>query len=414
MVEIAPTGFAKTSVVAHAGVTWMTCYKHYREILYISGSHDFACYRLRVVRTELETNERIQRDFDISPGSVWRDDELSTSNDVRVLARGKGSQIQGMRPDIIILDDIEDDEDVRSEIKRAHLWEWLNVIVFNRLAPGGRIFVIGSLISKLSYLNKLIDKDAQDRGWKRRIFKAQINGKSSWPERFNNEQIEDRKRDLKGMPGVFEALYQADVSQIQKYHFKMDWLRYWETLPSDKFPLFAFVDPAVGTDIHNDFTAISVGGMDLQNQLWLVEFIKKRFNVETLELFDVLIALYDRYQLKGIGIETNGFQKFLKVFFDMKCKTLGKFPNIIEVKHDSTKSKEARISSLAPMFQSGKILIHREHYGLISELEGYPEVETDDGLDSLAGLKDIVVPGKLNANTGVPRQYRPMNPVINF
>jgi predicted phage terminase large subunit-like protein len=415
IVEIAPTGFAKTSIVGFCAPLWIACYRHYNEVLYISGSGDFAAGRLRRVRAELENNEYIRQDFDLKPGSIWRDDELELSNGVRLLARGKGSQVQGMRPDIIILDDLEDDKEVRSEIERAHLWEWLNLIVFNRLAPGGRIFVIGSLISKLSYLNKLISPDAESRGWQHRIFKAQDKqGRSVWRERFSDIDIENRKRELSGMPGAFEALYQADVSMIQKYTFNMNWVRYWNVLPDDNFPLYAYIDPAVGVDIHNDYTAISIGGMDAQNNLYLVDFIKKRFNVESLELFDVLLALYDRYKLKGIGIETNGFQKFLKVFFDMKCKQVGKFPNIIEVNNSSLRTKEARISSLAPMFQSGKLLINRSHIGLITELEGYPEVDTDDGLDSLAGLKDIIVPGKLNANKGQPHRYQPRNPYINI
>jgi predicted phage terminase large subunit-like protein len=412
--EIAPTGFAKSSIVSHAAVCWITAYAHYGEVLYISGSHEFACARLRIVRNEIESNELLRADFGLDQGEVWKDDELIVNNKVRILARGKGSQIQGMRPDVIILDDLEDEEDVRSELKRAHLDEWLNLIVYNRLAPQGRIIAIGSLISKLCYLNKLTSKDAEERGWNHRIFKAQDNGKSIWPERFTYSDLEDRKRSLTGMAGAFDALYQADVSKIQKYTFQMDWLRYWDKLPDDKLPMYAFVDPAVGVEVHNDYTAIAVGGLDLQGNLWVVDFIKKRFNVETLELFNVLFGLYDRWQLKGIGIETNGFQKFLKVFFERECARLRKYPSITEVKHDSKTSKEMRISSLAPLFQSGKIILHRNQFDLIAEIESYPEVETDDGLDALQGLKEMVVPGKLTANYGQIPRYQVGNRSINF
>ena len=416
---VAPTGFGKSCVISFAAPLWMTCYQHYKQILYISASGGFASDRVRAIRAEVENNELLKQDFGLKPGELWKDDEIfitvgDDKDAIRIMSRGKGSQTQGMRPDMVLLDDLEDDEAVRSETKRAHLKEWLNLVIFNRITPQDRIFVIGSLLSKLSYINNLLGVEGKQQGWTGRVYKAQVGGRSTWQERFSDEDIETRKRDLLGMPGAFEAMYQADVSKIQKYTFQSIWLRRWDRLPSDRFPLFAYIDPAVGENIHHDFTAISVGGMDLQNNLWVVDFIKKRFNVETLELFNLLFAWYDRYKLKGIGIETNGFQKFLKVFFDLECKRLGKFPSIIEVVNGGKTNKAMRIASLAPLMQQGKIIVGRHHHELIAEVEGYPEVENDDGLDSLAGLKDLAVPGKISSNRGVAPRYQPSNPSIGF
>jgi len=412
---IAPTGFGKSSVIGFAVPIWASCYKKANEILYVSASGRFAEEKLRRIRMEIESNEDLQRDFDLSPGPVWRDDEIILSNGVRTIARGMGSQITGMRPNLIILDDIEDDETVRSEVKRAHLWEWLNIVIFNRVGPGDRILVIGSLISRLSFLHKLIGKEAEARGWRSRVFTATEGGLSTWDERFSTNDLEDRRRELAGLPGVYEALYSADVGGYEKYAFKKDWLAYYTNAP-DRLRVFTVVDPGAGEKEGDSYTAIvTVGVHPDTGYIYVLDVIKRRYNVQTLELFGAMFMVYDTFRPIKFGIESVVFQKYLGPFFLKECRERGKTPNVVELKRDNRVSKDQRIRSLSHWFEEGKILIRPDMYALIAEYEAYPDCATVDVLDALSmAVNDMVSKGGTSSNRGSPPMYKASNRIINF
>lgn len=412
---IAPAGFGKSSVVTFACPIYMACMhtgKEPLEILLISASSEFAEYRLRHIRYLIESNEDIQRDFNIQPGIVWRDNEIILSNGVRIMARGKGSQITGMRPDVILCDDIETEDEAKSEVERAHLKEWWYATLLNRPAPSGRIIIIGSISSKLAWMNEFTTETAQKAGWTTKQY-ATRDCKTIWEEKWSNAELEHKRLELAPYPGMYEALYEADVSQIQKYAFKKEWLRYFDRVP-DNLNVFTVVDPAIGESLDHDFTAIVTGGIDVYGNIFLLDIIKKRFNLETLEMFGALFTIYEVFRPIRIGFESVAFQKYVKLFFESECKKRCKFPSVVEIKHDTQKTKAMRITSLAPIAQSGSLFIKQNMYDFISEWESYPEVHHDDVLDAASMLKDIAMPRASSSNKGFVPKYQPSNARINF
>jgi predicted phage terminase large subunit-like protein len=408
---IAPTGFGKSSVVSLAIPVWAACYAHYQEILIVSATSEFANYRLRLIKNEMVNNDMIVNDFGIGTSDIWRENEIVLNNGVRIVARGRGAQVTGMRPDLIIVDDIETEEQAKSEVERASLNEWFYKTLMNRPAPEGRIFMIGSISSRLAFLTSFVTEEARSV-WNTRIYKTnQCN--SIWQAKWSDDELRKKKVELAPYAGIYEALYEADVSQIAKYTFKKDWLRFYDTLP-EGLTKYTVVDPAVGEGVHNDYTAIVTVGVDQIGNTYILDVIKKRFNVEALDLFSALFMVYDVYRPVKIGIESIGFQKFIKVFFEQECRKRGKYPDIVEIKHESMKTKQARISSLAAMFQAGTIRLRRDMYDLLSEYEAYPEVEHDDVLDALSMVKDLAVPMAHSANRGRVPVYRVANAAINF
>jgi hypothetical protein len=93
----------------------------------ISDSGDQARALLEPIRDELTNNELLRRDFPHvcepadrrPPPSRWAADEIITRNGIRVTALGCRKRVRGLkqrehRPSLIILDDVESDEGVRS------------------------------------------------------------------------------------------------------------------------------------------------------------------------------------------------------------------------------------------------------------------------------------------------------------
>jgi predicted phage terminase large subunit-like protein len=410
---ISPTGFGKSSVVAFAYPVWLACYAKARRIILISSTSTFAERKLRDIKQVFETNEMIMTEFGICKSDTWTNSEIILNNGVQILALGKGSQITGERPDVIICDDIETEKEAKSEVERASLDYWWFASVMNRPnEPDGKIVLIGSISHKLAFLNRNFNNDEAKKVWSVSKYVTKDN-KTIWSDKWSDEALRRKEIELAPFPGIYAALYEADVSQIQRYAFKRDWLRFYEVVPKG-LNVFTAVDPAIGEAIHNDYTAIVTVGISVTGDIYILDVIKKRFNLDALELFGALFSVYDVFHPAKIGIESIGFQKFIKIFFEQEMRKRGKFPNILEIKHDTQRTKEARITSLAPSFQAGQIYIRQDMYDLVAEYDAYPEVEHDDVLDALSMVKDMSVPRAFTNNKGLIPRYKPTNSAINF
>ena len=133
-VVAAPRGHAKSTSLTFKGTIHAVVYgyKHYPII--ISDSSDQAEGFLDNIRVEFEENEAIREDFGDLTGKVWRSNVLVTSTNIKVEAIGSGKKIRGRkhrnwRPDLLILDDIENDENVRTPEQRAKLDSWFKKAV---------------------------------------------------------------------------------------------------------------------------------------------------------------------------------------------------------------------------------------------------------------------------------------------
>ena len=108
-------------------------YKHY--ILLLSDSSEQAEGFLDEIKTELEENADLIEDFGSLKGEkTWRSNGILTKNDIKVEAIGSGKKVRGRkhrnwRPDLIVLDDIENDENVNTPEQRKKLKSWFEKAV---------------------------------------------------------------------------------------------------------------------------------------------------------------------------------------------------------------------------------------------------------------------------------------------
>ena len=125
----APRGHAKSTTFTfkdsiHAAVYG---YKHYEIIL--SDSSEQAEGFLADIKTELEENAALREDFGDLEGRVWKSSVILLSNGSKIEAIGSGKKIRGRRhkqwrPDLILCDDIENDEGVRTAEQRQKTADW--------------------------------------------------------------------------------------------------------------------------------------------------------------------------------------------------------------------------------------------------------------------------------------------------
>ena len=125
----APRGHAKSTTFTfkdsiHASVY---AYKHY--ILILSDSSEQAEGFLADIKTELEENTGLKEDFGELEGKVWKSSVILLSSGVKIEAIGSGKKIRGRRhkqwrPDLIVCDDLENDENVNTPEQRKKLRDW--------------------------------------------------------------------------------------------------------------------------------------------------------------------------------------------------------------------------------------------------------------------------------------------------
>mgnify|MGYP000067067888 CR=1 FL=1 len=165
-----------------------------KNVLLVSKSFDNANELLMPFMANLESNQRIINDYGIQKrfGS-WEEGKFVTTGGVSFRAIGAGQSPRGtrndeVRPDMIIIDDLEDDEIARNEKRQNDQWKWIEEALIPTVSVSGNIRVVflGNIISKNGVMARA--KDICD---KFEVINIRDNdGKSTWPEKNSEEHID--------------------------------------------------------------------------------------------------------------------------------------------------------------------------------------------------------------------------------
>lgn len=176
--DVEPRGHGKSTKLTLGIPTWATCYRKKRFPLFISANYDTSKNFLGKNRKALESPD-ITEDFGPQPGPAWSAEELCTSTGIWLKCAGWKAGLRGMnkdtRPDLIILDDLEDKETMESLPMQRKLEDCFQNEI-GRLGDYNTDFIyVGTLLSEDSLLAKTMLNPA----WNAHVYKRVI----SFPER---------------------------------------------------------------------------------------------------------------------------------------------------------------------------------------------------------------------------------------
>ena len=439
----APRGHAKTSIVSTAYILWCICYGREPYIVMVSNTADQAKDLLSHIKRELEGNTRLIDDFPEvcetaarSGPPRWRKDEIITKNEVKVTAIGVGGSIRGRkhrqhRPTLIVLDDIENETDVRSPDQRAHIAEWFNKAIAKLGAATTNIIVVGTILHYDALLPTLVDP-TKSPGWHGLKYRAVI----SWAERQDLwqtwEGVYTHLVEYEGESGPavaerFFMAHQADMllgtqvlwPQHESYKalmeirirdgrasfdcekqneptnpedclFRESDLVFWDDQFKSEQELISAVgaggvmygacDPSLGKQgARHDDTAIIAVLRDSQTGIHYVldADIRKR---KPDEILDAVIRYHGIRKFQRFGFETNQFQDFLADELIKRSRASVQVP-VTKLQH--TTDKVLRIQTLQPLVSAGTIRFCRRHSVLLEQLRQFPHGAHDDGPDAL-------------------------------
>ena len=352
----APREHAKSTTVSFALPIHHICFKLAMFLVIFRESDAVAHINVDDIRQELETNERIREDFgDLVGTRKWSEGQFVTSNGVKVIARGRGGSARGLRhkehrPDLVIVDDIEDDELVESKLQREKLMRWFKRVVSNLVGPGGKIFVIGTILHHDSLLVNLLK---EQEVYVTRLWKAiKENGQPLWPSRWPLTRLLAKKKEVGAR--AFATEFQNEAGNEEDQIFGANVFRRFKDQDIDglKLDLVAAIDPAIGQKVKNDDTAIAVIGGHGGNYYILSMRLKK---LKITQQVEAIIATARAWpHLQKFGFETIAYQESLKQLVEEACRKDNLQIPCVAVEDLST-DKLKRIGTLAPLAEQGRI-----------------------------------------------------------
>ena len=202
--DAAPRGEAKSTLVTRLFSLWTVITGAKKFIVIAMDSIDQAYPMLEAIKAELEFNPRLKTDFPemCGQGRVWQAGTIVTASNVKIQVFSSGKKMRGMvhgafRPDLAILDDIENDEMVRNPDQRDKLEMWLKQTVLPLGAVGTKFDVI--YIGTILHYDSVLSRTLNNPFWSTRKFKAM----KRWPDRMD---LWDR----------WEELYRNDGAVLDK------------------------------------------------------------------------------------------------------------------------------------------------------------------------------------------------------
>jgi predicted phage terminase large subunit-like protein len=396
MVVAAPREFAKTTVCAFGYVLQQICFGRRRFILIGSDTEDLASDLTGYLYLELLYNERLHQDFgELVKGNKPVDDFV-TLNDIRVKARGRGQRLRGLkhkqcRPDLVILDDLENDTNVRNPEIVESILDWVKSAVYPSLDAGGSLMIIGTILRWRSALHLMLTSPEEPYcHFQRRIYRAlEEDGTSLWEARHPVARLKLQKQLMGTVAFNREKMNEPTPDGG---FFQEDWIHYYhpDSLKDRELVVVGFFDPSLETGAGSDYKAFVTLGWDRQEMVFCV--MDAVIQKTTLE--QVMRTICNRYQQFGhqlVGVEDNLFQRLLLKEFDRLGGERGLALPLKGITHRI--AKETRVASLSPLLERGKIRFIRGHSDqelLVEQLLYFPSRTLhDDGPDALEGAVDL-------------------------
>ena len=389
----APRGHGKSAIIAFGYVMWnLICNPENHFTIIISNNYANATKYLAPIKDEIENNKLLRAVCGDLKSDKWSENEAEFKHRKKVVVGGNEFKIRGQkfyehRPDLIIIDDAEDDELVRSDDRRENFEHWL----LYSLEPAmthtdvDKIVVVGTILHRASQLSKLMGGEGKYKNWYSKLYKALDDDRPLWPDHITKDWLlQEKEKD----PMKFAQEYLNNPIAYEHALFKEEYFdNYNDALLPKNLIINITVDLACTDKSYSDYTVILPCGIDSYGDIWVLPYKRVKY-ADPDKIIDELFNVYKQYKdnenwkFGKVGVEKVAFQRFFIKTFDRERKKRGmRFPVVeVEAKGD----KVTRISQLQPLFAAGDIHIRYDMHDLKNELIDFPRAMHDDISDALA------------------------------
>lgn len=373
------------------------------------------------LQAEFEANEQIKHDFGklVQMGS-WESGNFQTSSGAAFFALGKGQSPRGLRngphrPDYIVVDDIDDDEEVRNPRRVDNTVDWILRALIPAMGKNiTRFIMVNNRIAKYSVLALLADNPTFHH---RKVNALLPNGEPTWFHRYTKKFFEDLKQ-LIGW-AAFNTEYQNDPHTEGKI-FTDKYIQWCPILPLEAYErIVAYWDVAYSEAKTADCNAVIICGITGVQKHVLKAYCRQ----STMENAIRWMSNIQMRLPKSIQFEWYGESQFWNTSVELAIQTVAneikfRMPIIFLDRPGRQTNKYTRILQMLPAFQRNEIYFNlKEKHNtdmqcLIEQTKAIePGYKThDDGPDALEGCIDKL---EVSRNTGTSEIIMGSNPKTN-
>lgn len=419
----APRGHAKSTAVTHSYTLASVLFRQADFVVIISDTELQAIQFLNDIKMELYENQKLRGLFKVS--EVYKDAEreirfkIGTDNhQVRIMVRGasggsgsvRGFKWRGKRPNLIICDDMENDEAVSNEERRAKFRNWFYGALIPALSDTGKIRIVGTVLHFDSLLERLMPPTTGELAvhtvkedlkqwsnqkigaWESVKYRAHSDfddfSSILWPEKFSELRLRSLRDDFVRQ-GIAEGYAQEYLNyplhEGDAFFRKNDFLPMGEDDYTSNKIYYAAIDFAISEKDRRSYTVLTVGGMDDRGMLHIVDVIRRRMDAK--QIIDEMLAVQIKYKPDIFVVEDGALKKAIGPFLRDEMLRKNVFINLIPKVPQRDKVSRARAIQ-GRMRQGGvKFDIESDWYATFEqELLRFDRGQYDDQVDSIAWL----------------------------
>lgn len=469
--EAAPRSHAKSTYLSKAFPLREIVYRKRKYEIIISETPAVSSANLDWISLQLKSNAKLRADFgpllsakqqenpkdNSSEFIAWEPREDGTKRlltKVEAASTGqalRGRNWNGVRPDLIICDDLEDiKSNAATPELRRKLKDWFAQTVVPLGDPRGQKTAFVYMGTTVHHEALLVDVLYNRSDFKSRVYRAVI----EWPERMDlweacrlvykdpDRPKEERVKEARALyelnreemdrgcvvlwpeaqpiwklmtwkwdngAKAFNTEYMNNPVDEESMIFNPESFTYWdggayhETLasypPPPRYPFFANeFDIYMGVDFamgkaRGDYSAIAVIARHKQTGTkYVIDAFGERIKPDA--FLRVIVEKAMRYQPTAIAAEAQAAQEFFVQQLKEALRAAG-YPAQTRVKEIHQRSrKDLRIEALMPAIESGEIQFSRKHALLLEQFEMYPSGSHDDLPDALEMAVSIAKTGR--------------------
>ncbi|MGM0836032.1 MAG: hypothetical protein ACQEV7_07735 [Bacillota bacterium] len=454
----APRSHAKSSFLSKAFPIHALVYRKRKYIILISETPSVSTANLEWIKTQLQNNEKLRRDFgpifhpkqqmnprdNSSEFIAWEDlGEGKQRQLTLVQAASSGQALRGRnwngnRPDLIVCDDLEDKRNTNTEQLRQELKDWFSQVVIPLGDPEGKRTAIVFMGTTVHHDSLLINVMKNRSDFESKRFQAIIEPPTRadlWEQCrliYTNREHKDSAKQAELFyvanraemdagavvlwPSVqplfklmawkwdngskaFNTEYMNNPVDEESQVFNIEKFTYWtdkrDSIPYDS----GEYSVSMGVDLamgkeRGDYSAIAVVARHKESN---VTYVIDSYGerIKPEKFFGEIVARVLKYQPDVIAVESNMAQEFFADELKKKLINAG-YPASSRLHKVKHRSrKDLRIEALGPDIETGLLQFSRRHSLLLEQFELYGTGVNDDLPDALEQSVSAVKSGSV-------------------
>jgi predicted phage terminase large subunit-like protein len=396
---VCPVGFAKSTTLKNYGLFTLLTDSHTKYIIYLTSTKSKVIQQFTSF-TKLLSDPNMQSLYEYkiienNKTTITIEDKKGITKRIYGASSGEGisgTTFEQTRPNLIIIDDLEELDTAKSQERTEETIDWLLTTLKSRLpsTSKGKLRMIGTNLTQNSIINRVLKNIADKNGnnvfeaWNKYLYQALDNeGKSIWEARFSTDSLLLEQRHN---PFAFASNFMNEPLDTKSSLIKLHDLRYYDEYSKPKInQVSIYADIAHTAKTTSDYVAIGVVGKSTDNQYYLLDYILDKISPEQSK--HALIGFYLKYKDQNIirvAYDATSQDYWTEAVQKIATKEYNISLPIVGIK--TNKDKVYEFNSIINVFKSNNFFFNEQFLNdneARNQLFLFPNAKHDDFVDML-------------------------------